>query len=322
MKHRCYLPALLFALSLALPATSSAQAIAKAMGNLRWGMSEVEVKRVVKARIADSYAKQMKKAKGAAKAALEKEMLSKQKAIDSGYFEFTGKSSRFDRSPIAGEFTYGNDEAVLAASDGDSESYYFFIGGNLWKWVKHYPASSFGGGNFGKFESAVNKRFGKSYKKTAAIYPTTDQSYTFLERLDRQSRLRAVDRTSDQGGYSLVFEEMDTVRSLSALRPNMPKMKRSARVAKAEEDDDSEPSSVSPVASKSDRPSSSGKRSVFASEQEDESEEDYEARKKQVLAEKKQQQERIYQRKEEIKKGKALDSLQGIDDDDPLAGMN
>lgn len=298
------------ALLLAMPAVGNAQAIGKAMGNLRWGMSDTDVVRVTKTRMADQYAEKIKKAKGSAKASLERELASKQKAINGKVVEFTGKSSRWDKTPIAGEYGYGTGESMLAIDDGESENYYFFLDGRLWKWVKLYPTSQFGGKSFGKFSSAIQKKFGKGYKKETELNGSS-QKYTFLEYLDRNSRLRAIDRSSDANKYSLVFEEMATVRQIAQLRPTQ--KKAPARLATADDDEDE----VAAKPQKADK-----HRSVFGNDDADESQDNYEARKAEMIAKKREQQRKAYEREQEMKKGKALDSLQGVDDDDPLAGMN
>lgn len=308
---RAYLVSLAVqAVLLAMPAAGSAQAIGKAMGNLRWGMSDTEVARVVKTRLADQYGEKIKKAKGGAKASLERELADKQKQASASPFEFRGKSSRWDRTPIAGEFGYGTGESMLMVDDGESENYYFFLDGRLWKWVKLYPTAQFGGKSFGKFSSAIEKKFGKGYKKETELNGSA-KKYAFLEYLDRQSRLRAVDRADDANKYALVFEEMATVRQLASIRP-APK-KAPARLASA--DDEEEAVAAKPAKEKQ-------RRSVFGAEDQNESETAYEARKKELVANKREQQRKAYEREQEMKKGKALDSLQSVDDDDPLAGVN
>jgi len=308
---RSYLVALAVqALLLAMPAVGNAQAIGKAMGNLRWGMSDTEVERVVKTRLAEQYAAKIKTAKGSQKASLERELASKQKAVG-GVFEFSGKKSRWDSSPIAGEFGYGTEESMLAVNDGESDNYYFFLEGRLWKWVKLYPTSSFGGKSFSKFSGAIEKKFGKGYKKESELNGSS-KKLTFLEFLDRNSRLRAVDR-SDDNKYSLVFEEMATVRQIAQLRPTS--KKAPARLATAEDEDEE-------VASAKPEKAEKQKRSVFGEDNGEEDEGKYESRKNEMIAKKREQQRKAYEREQEMKKGKALDSLQGVDDDDPLAGMN
>jgi hypothetical protein len=297
----------------AVPAVGDAQAIGKAMGNLRWGMSDTDVARTVKTRMREQYEAKLKTAKGASKATLERELASKVKEVEKAHaIEFTGKRSRWDSTPIAGEFGYDSNESMLTFNDGESDNYYFFVDGNLWKWVRLYPASTFGGRNFSKFSSAIEKKFGKGYKKEAETNPGSGKKHTFLEFLDRQSRLRAVDRTGDANSYALVFEEMATVKQLASIRPNMPKAKP-ARVVEDEEEESA------PVATQ--KPSKQ-RRSVFGGDDEqEETEDDYESRKKEVLAKKRDLAQRNFQRKEELKKGKDLDNLQAVEDDDPLSGI-
>jgi hypothetical protein len=198
---------------------------------------------------------------------------------------------------------------MMSVNDGESENYYFFLDGRLWKWVKLYPSSQFGGKGFSKFEGAISKKFGKGYKKESELNGSS-KKYTFLEFLDRNSRLRAVDR-GDANSYALVFEEMATVRQIASLRPQ-PK-KAPARLATVEDEDEEET-----VAAK---PEKKERRSVFGDENE-ESEQSYEARKNDMVAKKREQQRKAYEREQELKKGKALDSLQEVEDDDPLAGVN
>lgn len=296
---------------LGLPAAAQANAIAKSLGNLRWGMNQSDLKTALKG-----------KGKTATLA------------------EFDGSRSRWDSTPVAEEYTHGNEEAMLSYKDSDgSENYYFFIGGELWKWVKYYPASAFGGRDFDGFAAKVRKRFGKGHEKEAEVNPGSGYRYKFLEYLDRNTRLRAVDKTERQGQYALVFEAMDTVRSLSALRSNTIRRatNKKAAMAKAapreeEEEDEAEEAprnSRAKEPSRSSSPSrptftlaSSKKKSIFADEQQDgESSSEYEARKRRVQDQAQQTQRKQHERNEDEKKGKILDELAGVDDDDPISGM-
>jgi hypothetical protein len=304
---RAYIVSLaVLAILLAMPAVGSAQKIGEAMGNLRWGMSDSEVIRVVKTKLSDQYGAKLKKAKGSEKAQLERELATKQKEIAGSHFEFSGKSSRWDRSPIAGEFGYGTEESMLSVNDGESDNYYFFLEGRLWKWVRLIPS---GGKGFSKFSDAISKKFGKGYKKEMELNGSS-QKLTLLEYLDRNSRLRAVDR-SDASKFALVFEEMATVRQIASLRPQT---KKPARLATADEEEE--------VAAKPTAKPEKQRRSVFGDDDKEESAGDYESRKSEMVAKKREQQRKAYEREQEMKKGKELDSLQGVDDDDPLSGMN
>jgi hypothetical protein len=295
--------------SLGAPAAAyaSASPIAKSLGNLRWGMSQSELKTALKGKISNS-----------------------------SYAEFDGSRSRWDSTPVAEEYTHGNEEAMLSYTDSDgSENYYFFIGGELWKWVKYYPASTFGGRDFKGFAEKVRKRFGKGHEKQNEVNPGSGYSYKFLEYLDRNTRLRAVDKTERQGQYALVFEALDTVRSLSALRGNTIRRatNKKAAMAKAqpreEEEEEEAPRSVRSKESRSSSAqpntftlASSKKRSIFADEQQEgESASDYEARKRRVQEQARSTQMKSHERQEDAKKAKILDELAGVDDDDPISGM-
>lgn len=296
-----------FAALLNLPGMAQARgsSIAKSLGNLRWGMSEMELRTALKAKLKDK---------------------SQLRALESSRVLFDGSRTRWDNSPVAEDYTHGNDESMLTYSGDDgSENYYFFIGDELWKWVKLYPASTFGR-DYKGFSSKVQRRFGKGYEKNGEVNPGTGFRYKFLEFLDRNTRLRAVDKTDSQGKYALVFESMEIVRSISALRSNtIRRAQNKAALAKAERGQERE----SPRAAEADSDprrtftlSSSKKRSIFADEQQrGESSAAYEARKQRTIEQQRAKQRRQHERAQDAKKGKTLDELAGVDDDDPIAGM-
>jgi hypothetical protein len=293
---------------LGLPGAAHANQIAKSLGNLRWGMSQSDLKTALKGKVKNATVA-----------------------------EFDGSRSRWDSTPVAEEYTHGNEEAMVTAkADDGSENHYFFIGGELWKWVKYYPASAFGGRDFDGFAAKVRKRFGKGHEKEAEVNPGSGYRYKFLEYLDRNTRLRAVDKTERQGQYALVFESMDTVRALSALRSNtIRRHTNKAAVAKAapraveEEDAEEESPKARKEASRTSAPSrptftlaSSKKKSIFEGEREEgESSAEYEARKQRVQQQAQAAQRKQHEKNEDAKKGKILDELAGVDDDDPISGM-
>ena len=278
--------------------------IAKVMGNLRWGMSELDVKNALKGKVS---------------------------GVSSTTFD--GKRASTDGSVVGEEYTHGNEESMLSYKDKGAENYLFFVGGDLWKWVKVYPSSAFRS----DFAGTVKKKFGKGYDKSGEVNAGSGASYSYVEFVDRNTRLRAVDKAADHRVYVLMFEALDTAREIASLRTNTirrgtPAKKSSAVAKKAVshgDDEDEAPvasrsrsssSASGPVASNS----SSGKqrKSVFASEQKSETDEEYQARKERLRAEERDAQRHLHERGQEEKKGKILDELAGIDDEDPLSGMN
>ena len=284
------------ALLFAAPVFAAANPIAGALGNLRWGMNEREVRTALKDKL---------------------------RGKDVNSVEFDGRSTTWDNTPVAEEYTHGNEETMLAFRDADgSENYYFFIGGQLWKWSKYYSTSAFGGSDFNRFADKIKAKFGTGHDKTAQVNPGSGASYHFLEFIDRNTRLRAVDKAQQQQKYVLMFEAMDTVRSLSSLRSNTIRratVKQSVARAPA-------PEAREPVASampRVNRPGADGSnakksnKSIFTDEnQGGESESAYNAKKQRAQ----QEQRHTFERKEEAKKGKILDDLAGMEDDDPISG--
>ncbi len=301
-------------LLLGLPDSASANtSLAKALGNVRWGMSQSELRSALKGKLKD-----------------------KARDFESSAVEFDGGRTRWDSSPVAEEYTHGNEESMMTYKDADgSDNYYFFIGGELWKWVKVYPAASFGGRDFAKFSKKVEGRFGKGREKQAEVNPGSGYTYKFIEYLDRESRLRAVDKTEGQGQFALVFESMGTVRSLSALRSNTIRraVNKKAAVAKAPRAEEDEEAIEAPKAKAGKAaPARNGqqagftlsaakKGSIFGNEEGGDQNEDYQARKERIQSQERDRQKRAHERAEDSKKGKTLDELAGMDDDDPLAGV-
>ena len=202
---------------LGLPPSAHAapSALAKALGNLRWGMSELEVRNALKGKTDSGQ-------------------------LSSSHVDFDGKRTRYDGSLIGEEYTHGNDESMLTFKDKDAENYLFFIGGELWKWVKVYPTSTFKGG----FAGAVKKKFGKGYDKNGEVNPGSGAVYDFVEYIDRETRLRAVDKSAEAQRYVLMFESMATARSITSLRSDTirrgtpPKKSAVAKKKVADDEDD------------------------------------------------------------------------------------
>jgi hypothetical protein len=299
-------------------AAAEASKIATSMGDLRWGMSESDVTTFVQRKLGERYNAEIAKTHDAGKQAkLRADMKRAQSDVEHSLTNFEGASSRWDKSPIAGEFAHDNSESMLVAKDDSTQNYYFFVSGRLWKWVKVLDK----GGDFKKFSQSLEAKFGKGRVKKGEL--ANGQGNTqWVEYLDRNSRLRASDSTSKRSGFALIFEEMSAVRELASTHGGTSKP---SRVAGMSDDDDSEPKSVM---AKSSNDSSDGqiakaspKRSVFGNEHHDESDNEYQTRKQKVASEARDRAQRAQDRKEETKKGEALKQLDGLNDSDPLGGL-
>jgi len=108
---------------------------------------------------------------------------------------------------------------MLVYRDENSQNFYFFIGGRLWKWYKAFDASVFAGQTFEQFAQAVQGRFGRAVERNGRMTDNGPEQH-WLEWQDRSTRLRAIDHTRFYGFYCLVFEDKDTLGRIAQLRTN------------------------------------------------------------------------------------------------------
>lgn len=308
------------ALALPLPALAAGNPIDTSLGDLRWGMSTSEVTSFLVRKLNDDYAERMKKASGFQKEQLKRELDGTIADLKKSLVSFSGRPTQWDSSVVEGEFTHGNQESMLVYRDGQSQNFYFFFDDKLWKWYKAFDSRAFGGRNFKKFNKAIGGKFGKGGRVKEGVLNESGKSMQWVEFITRNTRLRAVDNTRDHDKYALIFEDMQTVRSLKSLRANTVQKKRSndSALASAKRDDDSDRGSTMSTA-----PGVSGikqRKSIFADESQGETEAEYRARMKREKAEAMARQRAMHNRRADREQGKVLKDI-GVEDDDPLNGL-
>jgi hypothetical protein len=194
--------------------------ISKSMGDLKWGMTREELQKQLIDKVKEHYTPLVAKTKDAVEEDRLREAANGEiKRIKESFVEFKGTSTGWDVSFLRGEFTHGNDESMLVMRDQNSQNFYFFIGGKLWKWYKAFDAEVFPADSFATFASAVQRRFGPAKEARGELAPGSGERH-WLEWQDEPTRLRAVDQTDFYGFYCLVFEQKSTVANLANLRRN------------------------------------------------------------------------------------------------------
>ncbi|MBN1652955.1 MAG: hypothetical protein JXA30_04185 [Deltaproteobacteria bacterium] len=316
--------ALLLVVGFSSGAAAAGSAIAEAMNDLRWGMSEHEVTFYLSHRIKALYEVKMKKASAMEKGRLEQEARSRFQDIKNSRVEFDGRRTRWDSGLIAYEFTHNNDESMLVASDDNSTNFYFFINNSLWKWFKTYDRDAFRGKNFNQVSTALEKKFGRGFRKQAESIPGAGMR-PVVEWRDRNTRLRAVDQTGEHGRICLVFEDSSIIGQLSSLRANPDKRLAKLRAAPAKKkvDEADSDQAYETVSSKDNGETADTKsrKSVFAHEARSETDEEYEARRQRVLDQRAEAQRKKHEREMAAKRAKALEGLKDLEDNDPLSGL-
>ncbi|HEY8432175.1 MAG TPA: hypothetical protein VIL20_27550, partial [Sandaracinaceae bacterium] len=201
-------------------APPNSDAIAAALGELRWGMEPRQVHEHFVGKIRERYRERLSKAPGAIEEdRIRAEMNAEIRRLRESYVRFDGNRTGWDLSFLRTEFTHGNRESMLVYRDENSQNFYFFIQGRLWKWYKAFDASVFQGQSFDQFAQAVQARFGRAAERTGRLVEGGPEQH-WLEWQDRHTRLRAVDQTRFYGFYCLVFEDRATLARLSELRTN------------------------------------------------------------------------------------------------------
>src|SRR6185312_14295275 len=120
--------------------------------------------------IASEYGAALSKAKGGEQDKLKSQLKAAQGEVDRSLVSFDGGKSRWDNSPVAGEFQNGNQESMMVSKDISGTSYYFFLDGKLWKYIRVLDKSA-AGGDYKKFSKYVEDKFGKGRAKKGEVTP-------------------------------------------------------------------------------------------------------------------------------------------------------
>lgn len=201
-------------------AAPQSAAIAASLGDLRWGMEPRAVHEFFQKKIRDDFRVRLSKAPGTIEQdRIRHQMEDRLRRLRESYVRFDGERNGWDLSFLRGEFTHGNRESMLVYRDDNSQNFYFFIQGRLWKWYKAFDASVFQGQPFAQFAEAVQGRFGQAVERSGRLTERGPQQQ-WLEWQDRTTRLRAIDQTRFYGFYCLVFEDKGTLGRLDSLRTN------------------------------------------------------------------------------------------------------
>jgi len=143
--------------------------IARALGELRWGMSKHRVQALA------SYRSQ----------------------------------SGWDARALLGELLAGRTESIVLGRDALSRMVYVFRAGKLRKLYKLFEPLAFPEGNFLAFSASLQRRFGPAAARTGELSAGSGVFRHWVEWHDQTTRLRAVDETNHRGFYCLIFEPAD-----------------------------------------------------------------------------------------------------------------
>lgn len=206
------------------PKEAKGPPIARALGELRWGMSKNDVLALLKKRIRADYAQRIKREKNIMRQdALYRQANEAFRRVKDGYIEFDGHKTGWDASAIAEEFAHGSGESMLVVDDPSARDLYFFFHDRLWKWYRELKPAAYGGANFDGVSGLLKEQFGKT-KERAEPRSDGGPAYRMLSWSDKETRVSAIWRGSET---CLVFEQRQTLEHLAELREHaLPKHKK------------------------------------------------------------------------------------------------
>lgn len=197
-------------------AASAAEAqVAKALGELRWGMSSKELLAMFKARLRAQYDQEAKLERDILRQdALYQKAKARYEQIKDSFVRFDEKKNGWDVSPIAAEFRRGSEESMLVVRSAESHDYYFFIHGRLWKWYRELEPSTVGAGGFDGTAEMMRGQLGAA----AQAAPPRSEGEPALPGLSWDTTTTRVSLVQRGAVACLIFESQSTLAELPRLR--------------------------------------------------------------------------------------------------------
>jgi hypothetical protein len=189
---------------------------------MRWGMPREELEKLIDRFIDEDFKPKYKAASksGPALKNLDAEVSTQKSSFRRSWIELTNGPTGLDSSPLLGEYTKGNGEAIMSHHRGPGvKIWFFFIGGRLWK--TYEEVSLIKGGLYGEtIEEAVKKLLdmvGGTNPRPIPANPDKGSFYDVFDWQDKETHMRLFDRS---GVLAVIREEKATLSSLGSLRKN------------------------------------------------------------------------------------------------------
>jgi len=154
---------------------------------------------------------------------LEADRDNKKASLDGSWTRFVTPSG-YDATGIHGEYTYKNNESILAVERQGKKRYFFFMGSNpgerLWKIYDEIPLTAHGpmGKSFADAVNGIQGVIGVAGRVRPAD-PASGLEFTTVDWQDGQTHLRVLDRSASKV-VGVVLEERSTLNALPQLRSN------------------------------------------------------------------------------------------------------
>jgi hypothetical protein len=235
--------------------------------DLHWGLSHQEVTDAYNnpgGYFDREYAPQLGKLQpGVVMQQLEADRDSRKANFMRAFSPFLDTPTGYDLTPLHGEYSYRNEEAVQPLFKDGKKRYFFYMRDKLWKVYDEIPLKADGplGASYQEAVTKMNALLAVSGRSRHADMNTHDPDSPTTDWQDASTHLRVVDRSGEHL-VGVVLEDRATLNSLASLRKNKP-IDFSAidpSIAAVTKGGISDPSAVRPKGDKADGGAPSGNR--------------------------------------------------------------
>jgi len=197
------------------------KAIALTLSGVSWGQSPKQVGDALDKLVDEDYRPRYKEVQPG----IQMKDLDAQIAEDKSQFrrsriDFGKLPTGLDGTPLRGEYSYNNKEALLSFTRKGELTYFFFIQERLWKIIEEKKLAE--GAPLGKNYMEAVVKLSTNYGIPGRVRQPDGAAISSVEVdwKDATSHLRAIQRSDTALG--LAYEDNGTVANLSSLRPNKP----------------------------------------------------------------------------------------------------
>jgi hypothetical protein len=197
------------------------KAISLSLTGVSWGQSPKQLADQIDKILDEDYRPQYKEVQpGIRQRELDANLAEDKAAFRRSRVDFGKLPTGLDATPLKGEYTYNNKEALMSITRKGELTYFFFIQERLWKIIEEKKLAE--GHPLGKtYQDAVVKMSTTFAVPGRVVPPDGATRYAVeVDWKDATTHLRAIQR--GEAALGLAYEDNATVANLANLRPNKP----------------------------------------------------------------------------------------------------
>jgi hypothetical protein len=202
------------------PAPSVKKSIDFPIAGLAWGMTPKQVAAAIDKLIDDDYRPLYKETQpGVKMKALDAQVAEDKSQFLRGKIDFGTLPTGIDGTPLRGEYSYRNKEALMTLNRKGHATHFFFIQEKLWKVIDEVKLGD--AGALGKTFPEVAIKLSTKHGVPGRVLPADATRATMeIDWKDTNTHLRVIERNDT--ALAIAYEDIGTVANLASLRVNKP----------------------------------------------------------------------------------------------------